>query len=83
MEKGFVRLILIILIVVAALVVLKYVYNIDVVGFLTAGRFKELLNQLYNLGITEWQKYGGVLIKFWNYIIGFAKNIVAQTPKIK
>jgi hypothetical protein len=66
-KRGFVKIILLIAGVIGALVLLKYVYNIDVVGFLTAGRFKELLDQLYGLGA-----------KVWNYFIGFLKNLIAK-----
>ncbi|MFA6271120.1 MAG: hypothetical protein WC657_08005 [Candidatus Paceibacterota bacterium] len=76
-QAGFIQ---IIIIVVGALVLLKYVYNIDVVGFLTAGRFRELLDQFYSLGSQGWGKYSEVIIKVWNYVIEFVKNL---TSKIK
>jgi len=72
-------LVTIILIIIAALVLLKYVYDIDIVGFLTQGRFKELLDQFYNLGSKGWEKYSDVLIKGWNYIIELAKNILEKS----
>jgi hypothetical protein len=77
-ERGFIHLILV---VVGALVLLKYVYDIDVIGFLTQGRFKELLDRFYNLGAEGWSKYSDVIIRVWNYIIEFGKNVVAQIPK--
>lgn len=74
-NRGFVK---IILIVIAALVLVKYVYDIDVIGFLTAGKFKELLDQLYRLGARGWQEYSGILIKFLNYSINFVKNLIGK-----
>lgn len=63
------------LVVLGALVLLKYVYHIDVVGFLTAGRFKELLDQFYELGAKGWMKYRDVIIRLWGSILEFIKNI--------
>jgi len=74
-QAGFVQ---IILIVVASLVLLKYVYNIDVIGFLTQGRPKELLDQFYSLGGKGWAKYNDLIIKVWNYSLEFGKNLIAK-----
>ena len=74
-KRGFIS---IIIIIIGALVLLKYVYDIDVIGFLTEGRFKELLDQFYSLGTAGWVKYQDVIIKVWNYFIEFAKNILAK-----
>lgn len=72
---GFIKMIII---VVGALVLLKYVYNIDVIGFLTQGRFRELLDQFYILGAKGWAKYNEVIIKLWNYFLNFVKNIFSK-----
>jgi len=74
-EAGFIQ---VILIVVGALVILKYVYNVDVVGFLTQGRFKELLDQFYSLGAKGWTKYNDVIVKAWNYLFELAKSLIAK-----
>ncbi len=74
-KSGFIS---IILIVVVALVILKYVYNIDVIGFLTQGKFKEFLDQFYNLGNKGWEKYNDIVIKIWSYVIEFIKNIATK-----
>ena len=71
-KRGFIK---IIIIVIAALVLLKYVYNIDVVGFLTTGKFKGWLDKLYQLASLGWGKYNVIIIKIWNYLIGLLKNI--------
>lgn len=67
-----------ILIVVGALVLLKYAYDVDVIGFLTAGRFKELLDQFYGLGAKGWAKYSELILKAWGYLIELVKNLVAK-----
>jgi hypothetical protein len=74
-KRGFIS---IILMVVGALVLLKYIYNIDVIGFLTQGRFKELLDQFYGLGAKGWSKYQDLIIKAWNFFWGLAKNLLAK-----
>lgn len=72
-NTGFIQ---IVLIVVGALVLLKYVYDIDVIGFLTQGRFKELLDKFYALGSKGWEKYSYGILKVWNYIIDLAKKYI-------
>jgi len=67
-----------ILIILVALVLLKYIYDIDVVGFLTQGKFKDLLDQFYGLGAKGWDKYSEIIIKVWNYIFEFVKNLIAK-----
>ncbi len=74
-KSGFVTMILVIIV---ALVLLKYLYEVDIVGFLTEGRFKGLLDQFYSLGSKGWEKYSDVLIKLWNYIFDLAKNILGK-----
>jgi len=74
-KRGFIQ---IILVVVGALVVLKYVYKVDVVGFLTTGKPKELLDQLYSLAARTWTKYDSSIIDGWDYLIGFGKNLLAK-----
>ncbi|OHA86397.1 MAG: hypothetical protein A2726_02675 [Candidatus Zambryskibacteria bacterium RIFCSPHIGHO2_01_FULL_35_32] len=74
-KAGFIQ---IILIVIIALVLLKYLYDVDVVDFLTKGRFKEFLDQFYSLGSKGWQKYSDTLIKVWKYIFEFVKNIFGK-----
>lgn len=74
-KAGFIQ---IVLIVVGALVLLKYVYNIDIVGFLTQGRFRGLLDQIYGLAAKGWQNYSHIIIKLWNYLIDLIKNLAAK-----
>lgn len=63
-NRGFIK---IIIIIVGALVLIKYIYNIDVIGFLTTGKFKEWLDKLYNIATLGWEKYSVIIIKVWNY----------------
>lgn len=74
-KRGFIK---ITIIIVGALVLLKYIYDVDVVGFLTQGKFRELLDQFYELGTKGWEKYSGVIIKVWNYCLNFIKNIFSK-----
>lgn len=57
------------LIVVGALVLLKYIYNIDVVGFLSQSKFKEFLDRFYDLGVNSWNKYSHLIIDFYKNIL--------------
>lgn len=72
-QKGFVR---VVLLVVAALVLLKYAYDIDIVGFLTQGRFKELWDKLYGLSLKGWESYKDVILRVWDQIWDFIKNSI-------
>ena len=72
---GFIKMILL---VVIALVLLKYIYSVDVIGFLTQGRPKELLDQIYNLALNGWEKYSEFIIKIWSYIIDFIKSLIKK-----
>jgi hypothetical protein len=74
-ERGFIKMIIII---IAALVLLKYVYKVDIIGFLTQGRFKELLDQFYSLASQGWQKYSEIILKIWNFVIDTVKNTLAK-----
>ncbi|HEY4480361.1 MAG TPA: hypothetical protein VJB58_02745 [Candidatus Paceibacterota bacterium] len=74
-QKGFIRATLII---VGALVVLKYAYDIDVVEFLTTGNFRKILDKFYNLGSAGWEKYRELILKVWDYIWTLAKNTISK-----
>lgn len=74
-KTGFIRMTLI---VIGALVILKYAYDVDVVGFLTEGRFKEWLDKLYSLSAKGWERYSEFLTKIWSYAINFVKNLIAK-----
>lgn len=73
--RGFIK---ITIIIVGALVMLKYIYDVDVIGFLTQGRFKGFLDQFYSLGIKGWEKYSDAIIKIWNYSFDFIKGLIAK-----
>ena len=74
-DRGFIKMILLI---VAGLVLLKYIYNIDVVGFLTKGKSRELLDQFYEFASKGWEKYSDIILKVWNYSIDFGKNLYTK-----
>jgi len=74
-NTGFIK---IFLLVIGILVVLKYAYKIDVVGFLTTGNFKIWLDKFYNLALSGWEKYGEVVTKIWNYILNFCKGFLTK-----
>jgi len=74
-EGGFIK---ITLIVIGTLVLLKYLYDLDIIEFLTQGKFKSFLDQFYSLGTKGWEKYSEVILKVWNYIIELIKSIVAK-----
>jgi hypothetical protein len=61
-QRGFVKSVLII---VGALVLLKYTYKLDVIGYLTDGKFKELLNKFYEIGKYGWDKYYYLIAVIW------------------
>lgn len=67
-------LISVIILVVVAFVLLKYIYDIDVVGFLTEGKPREILDKIYEIGSEGWERYGYVLKKIWDYIAEFIKE---------
>lgn len=69
--SGFVKMILL---VIGALVLLKYAYKVDVVGILTTGRFKEWLDKLYTLASKGWGEYKDLILKIWNFVVNFLKE---------
>ncbi len=75
-ENGFVK---IILMVVAALVLLKYTFDFDIVGLLSEGKFKIVLDKIYELGTYGWNKYKDVLIKTFEFVFGFIKNLLNRS----
>ncbi len=62
---GFIK---ITLIIVAVLVLLKYAYDLDVIDFLTRGKFKELLDKFYELGQKGWSEYKEIILKLISII---------------
>ncbi len=74
-NKGFIQ---ITLIIVGTLVVLKYAYNVDVIEFLTTGKFRAILDKIYNFGLSGWEKYQDLILKIWDYVKNFAINTWAK-----
>ncbi len=75
---GFIQ---ITLIIVGTLVVIKYIYDIDIVGMLTEGQFKTWLDKIYSLGTEGWEKYKDVIIRIWDLILDFVQNILSKLKK--
>ncbi len=76
-ERGFIK---IILIVIGVLVALKYAFKLDVIDFLTQGTFKDFLDKFYSLGNKGWHEYREVMVKIWNHIVKLF-NIALQKLK--
>lgn len=74
-NRGFIQATLV---VIVALVILRYTYHIDVIEILTTGKFKIWLDKIYNFGSFGWGKYYEIVFKIWNYMIDFAKNLIAK-----
>lgn len=72
-NSGFIQ---IALIIVGALVIMKYIYDIDVVGYLTTGTSRVWLDKIYALGSKGWEKYGELLTKIWNYGVSLVKSFL-------
>lgn len=71
-SSGFIQ---VIFIVIAALVILKYAFNVDIVGFLTSGKVKEWLDKLYAFGLAGWEKYKEIITAGWTWCIELYKKI--------
>ena len=70
-QNGFVKTVILI---IAGLVLLKYLYDVDIVGYLTEGRFREILDKIYAYSSAAWAKYGEMIAGIWNYIVSWFKN---------
>jgi len=62
-QAGFIQIVLLVLV---ALILLKYIYSIDVIEFLT------------NFAENIWGKYGDNLFKIWNYVVTFIKSLISK-----
>jgi hypothetical protein len=67
-----------VLIVVGILVLLKYAYDLDVIDFLTQGKFKDLWDKFYEIGFKGWNEYKDILIKIWNFIWGTISRLIGK-----
>lgn len=71
-KSGFIKTVLII---VAALVLLKYIYDFDIVGLLAEGKFRMVLDKIYQVGSYGWNEFREVLMKIINYVLETIKKI--------
>ena len=74
-KGGFIQ---ITLIIVGVLVILKYAYSIDIVGYLTEGKFKDFLDTIYGLGNRAWGNYNETVREIWNKIKDLVKKFVSE-----
>ncbi len=77
-ESGFIS---IILIIVVCLVLLKYIYDIDIVKTLTTGKFREVLDYVYSWGQEGWDKYRDIIIIGWNYAVELIQELLSKIKK--
>lgn len=74
-KKGFIKTTLI---VIAALVLLKYAYDFDVISLLSNGKFRILLDKFYEFGKSGWGSYSEAIIKIWEFTVKILKLIIAK-----
>lgn len=74
-NKGFIQIVIIVL---GALIILKYIYDIDVVGYFTEGWFRGVLDKIYELASGGWEKYKDVIMGAWNFIVEIIKKLIAK-----
>lgn len=70
-NSGFIKTVLV---VIAGLVLLKYLYDFDVINMLTQGKFKMIIDKIYEVGSYGWQKYQDTLIRIFKYIFSLIKK---------
>jgi hypothetical protein len=69
---GFIQLVFI---VITALIILKYAFEVDIVGFLTSGKVKDWLDKLYAFGLAGWNKYKEIITAGWTWWSDLYKKI--------
>ncbi len=70
-NRGFIKTIIL---VIVSLVIIKYVYDINVIDIFTTGKFRIWLDNFYNFSSNIWQKYGSLIKKLFSYILDKIKN---------
>ncbi len=71
-NKGFIKTILAI---VGALVLLKYAYDFDIIGLLAEGKFKIVLDKIYEIGLYGWNHFRDILTEGLHYLLDLIKKI--------
>lgn len=64
-KTGFIKTVLL---VIAALVLLKYAYDFDIIYLLSTGKFKIVLDKFYSFGKAGWGSYSEAILKVWEFI---------------
>lgn len=67
-----------VIIVVAILIVLKYLYEFDVIGDLSNGKFKYVLDKFYAFGQAGWSKWSYLVFKVWDFVKGLFFQIISK-----
>lgn len=74
-ERGIIKNIILVII---GLVLVKYIFDIDLIGLLTTGQAKIWLDKLYELARQGSTKYGELALKMWDYLIELIKNLFGK-----
>ncbi len=69
-NRGFITRVVVI---VLALVLLKYIYDFDLIDKLTSGKFRVVLDTAYEWCEKLWTKYKDIIVVTWKYLIGLIK----------
>lgn len=77
-KSGFIKSIILI---VGGLVLLKYMFNIDVIDYLTQGKFRDLLDKLHSLGSKGWEKYKDLFLMGWNNALELINKVISILNK--
>ncbi|MBN2093935.1 MAG: hypothetical protein JW740_00975 [Candidatus Zambryskibacteria bacterium] len=72
-QAGFIK---IIILVVAALVIVKYIYDIDIIEFLTTGKSKIWLDKIYQISKLSWEKFIIIAQKVWYWSFENGKELM-------
>ena len=72
-DTGFIKTVII---VIGALVLLKYAYDFDVIYLLSTGKFKIVLDKFYSFGKAGWGSYSETVLKVWEFISGIFWQVI-------
>lgn len=72
-NAGFIKTVIL---VIGALVLLKYAYDFDIIQLLSTGKFKIVLDKFYAFGKAGWGSYNETILKVWEFITGIFWQVV-------
>lgn len=79
MNKGFVRLVILIII---ALIVLKLVFDVNVINYINSPKIQSLLSFLWSGLVMGWELFVGGIKAVWNFIVNIfneAGEVIDET----